>query len=101
MPEHRANQIEALPVRHGGGRKTMAQVVNSYVREPRVQANPLPRLLDPGEVGAIAISRKDKLACTARVGWPERNNATTRRRPTDRASIRYVMPFHARIFYDG
>lgn len=62
MPENGPDQIEAFSMRHRGRSKTMAQIMNSHIRNPCLQPNSLPRLLDAGEVGAAACSGEYKLA---------------------------------------
>src|SRR5215813_2824167 len=62
MPKHSANQIEALPMRHGCGRKTMAQVMYAYIGKTCPLPNSLPGFLDAGEISPAPRAREHKLA---------------------------------------
>jgi hypothetical protein len=65
VPKDGADQIEALPMSHCGGSKTMAQIVNSHVWKASSSPNSLPWLLNPGEVGAASCAREYKLTLPA------------------------------------
>ena len=58
MPEHLANEIEAVAAGHGDRGEAVPKVMNAEIFEPGRPADALPGLLDANEMSVAALERR-------------------------------------------